>query len=400
MNKFNLIDNILKQYENISNKQNLIIYLTPFLYHIKTSHKTYMYFYKQKIICDNSNKSYMYSLSFSYPKINKEMLIEIYIKILKSYNSFRKILFLYKKRKFETVIKTDLMLNTIEPGSKNVLCIIQNQKKYLFYIFELLKIIYNSLSNSEFFFSEPLEIKNPYNNLKFEYHNLCNIYFFMKFNNIQFNNIFYRYFKCNFDREMFLHKNFNYLRECSIKNYVYNNNENNCLKIEVMNMINNYNKRIGKRYRILIHEEFPMDTLYNIMKNYLYLYINIFYSYIQYETETFLKELNHRLFYFQKYNPQFGRLKYKIFKKKCFKRKRIIFKKIKTFDVDHINFMCNINMKFDGHYKYVKLHINYMRNKINFKNENTDNDIFNFDENDFNFDGMEEIDEEDDDSLS
>ena len=92
---------------------------------------------------------------------------------------------------------------------------------------------------------------------------------------------------------MFLHHNFNYLRECSIKNYVYNNNEKNYLRIEIMNMINNYNNRIDKRYRILIHEEFPMDKLYNIMKKYLYLYINSWYSYVEYESDAFTKELNH-----------------------------------------------------------------------------------------------------------
>jgi hypothetical protein len=299
-------------------------------------------------------------------KVDRETLIDIYIKILKTYNALRLFVSLYKKSKYESVIETDLLLNNIDSSSKNVLCIIQNEKKYLFYIFELLKIIYNSLSNSSLFFSEPLEVKNPYNNLKFEYHNLCNIYFYMKFNCIQFNDIFHRFFKSNFDTKMFLHHNFNYLRECSIKNYVYNKNEKNYLRIEIMNMINNYNNRIDKRYRILIHEEFPMDKLYNIMKKYLYLYINSWYSYVEYESDAFTKELNHRLFYFQKYNPQFGRLKYKIIRNYCFKRKRIIIKTIKTFDDEHINFMCYLNMKFDGHYKYISLRRCFVRSYLNY----------------------------------
>lgn len=358
MNTFNLIDNVLHKYEKISNKRNLSIFFTPFLYHIKKSHKTYMNFYKEKII----NKNNLYSFLFV---INRETLVDIYIKILKTYNALRRFVYIYKKSKFETVIETDLLMNKIYSNSKNVLCIIQKQKKYLFYIFELSKIIYNSLSNSEFFFSEPLEIKNPYNNLIFEYHNLCNIYFFMKFNCMQFNDIFCRYFKCNFDIKMFLHRNFNYLRECSIKNYVYNNNEKKYLHIEIMNMINNYNKLIDKRYRILIHEGFPMNVLYNVMKKYLHLYINACYSYIQYESETFLKELNHRLYYFQKHNPQFGRLKYKFIKNYCFEKKQIVIRRIKTFDDKHINFMCNQNTKFDGHYKYISLQRNYIFNNKN-----------------------------------
>ena len=363
MNNCDLIDNVLQKYSNISNKTKLSIFFRPFLYHIKKSHKTYMHFFSKKIMYDNEN--ILCSYIFNYINVNRQTLIDIYIKLLKTHNAFRRFVYLYKKRKFQTVIETDLLMNKIDSNSKNVLCIIQNQKKYLFYIFELLKIIYNSLSNSEFFFSEPLEIKNPYNNIKFEYHNLCNIYFFMKFNCIQFNDIFYRYFKSNFDIAIFLHHNFNYLRECSIKNYVYNNIENNYLYIEIMNMINNYNNRIHKKHRILIHEDFPADRLYNIMKKYLYLYIHSWYSYVEYETDTFSKELNHRLFYFQKYNPQFGRLKYKIIRKYCFNRKRTITKTIKAFDEEHINFMCNLNMRFDGHYKYINLHKIYIRNNRN-----------------------------------
>ena len=259
MQNFDLIDNVLYKYKNISNKTNLSIFFRRFLFHIKKSNKTYMHFFMESIMCNDKNIFNSYLLMSL--KVDRETLIDIYIKILKTYNALRLFVSLYKKSKYETVIETDLLLNTIDSSSKNVLCIIQNEKKYLFYIFELLKIIYNSLSNSSLFFSEPLEIKNPYNNIKFEYHNLCNMYFFMKFNCIQFNDIFYRFFKSNFDTKMFLHHNFNYLRECSIKNYVYNNNEINYLNIEIMNMINNYNNRIDKRYRILIHEEFPMDKL-------------------------------------------------------------------------------------------------------------------------------------------
>ena len=360
MNNFDLIDNVLQNYSNISNNTNLSIFFRPFDYHIKKSHKSYMYFFSKMII--NYNTNYFNSYLVASLNVNREILIDIYIKLLKTYNALRRFVYFYKKRKFETVIETDLLMNKIDSSSKNVLCIIQNQKKYLFYIFELLKIVYNSLSNSELFFSEPLEIKNPYNNIKFEYHNLCNIYFFMKFNCIQFDDIFYRYFKSNFDKGIFLHRNFNYLRECSIKNYVYNY-KSKYLYNEIINMINNYNNRIDKKYRILIHDDFPVDKLYNIMKNYLYLYITALYSYIEYETESFLKELNHRLFYFQKYNPQFGRLKYKIIKKYCSNKKRIITKTIKTFDEEHINFICDLNLRFDGHYKYINLYRNYIRNK-------------------------------------
>ena len=44
----------------------------------------------------------------------------------------------------------------------------------------LKKIVQKSLSNSDEMYSDPLPIKNPYNNLPFSKSNLYTLYFFIK----------------------------------------------------------------------------------------------------------------------------------------------------------------------------------------------------------------------------
>ena len=98
-----------------------------------------------------SNIEQFYKNKLLYPNLNhilpfvEELLVDIYTKILKTYNGFRKLVKVYRTSKYETIIDTDLLLNTIKEKDKNIICIVQNKKKYLFYIFELSKIIYNSL---------------------------------------------------------------------------------------------------------------------------------------------------------------------------------------------------------------------------------------------------------------
>jgi len=396
---------VLRKYEENEYYKELKLFFNPMGFHIHSNVKTYMHFF----IC---NIEQFYKNKLLYPNLNhilpfvEELLVDIYTKILKTYNGFRKLVKVYRTSKYETIIDTDLLLNTIKEKDKNIICIVQNKKKYLFYIFELSKIIYNSLSNSTFFFSEPLEIKNPYNNIVFEYHDLCNIYFFMKFRCILFNELFEKYFKCNFIRKIFLHRNFNVLRESSISNYVYNKDKH-YLCIEITNMINNYNNRISKKYRILIHDDFPMEILYSIMKKYIHLYISAWYSFVEYESNAFGMELNHRLFYFQKYNPNFGRLCYKFTRKFCPIKRRTVIGKERMFNTKHIHFMEDLNMRFDGHYKYLKLMRFYTLNRneflvdedydkeyeINFETFNLDDDTDN--ENDID-DDENDIDDDDD----
>ena len=69
-----------------------------------------------------------------------------------------------------------MFFNDLKPNK--TLSIVQDQKKYLFSIFDLKEIINKSLSNIDYGYPKILPIKNPYNNIPFTQSNLYNIYFF------------------------------------------------------------------------------------------------------------------------------------------------------------------------------------------------------------------------------
>ena len=83
--------------------------------------------------------------------------------------------------------------------NKNCCEIIQNNRKYLFTMFDLKQIINNNLSNLDYGFVDTIPIKNPYSNLPFSQSNLYNIYFYFKFNHYICPTLFHFFFLSNFD---------------------------------------------------------------------------------------------------------------------------------------------------------------------------------------------------------
>ena len=91
--------------------------------------------------------------------------IDYFCRIQKTYNILNRLVKMYKYKRAKIVSNTDMYLNTLDVNDKNVICIVQNNSKYLFNINDLIKIINTSLTNSYMFFAQPLPIKNPYNNI-------------------------------------------------------------------------------------------------------------------------------------------------------------------------------------------------------------------------------------------
>ena len=121
----------------------------------------------------------------------------------------------YKYKKSNIVVNTDIGLNELIPNSKNVICIFHKNARYLFHINDLINIINTSLTNSYMFFSEPLPIKNPYNNLPFGKSTLYNIYFFIKYKTNYHCDLLLKFFDCDFNLSLFKIKNEYLLREWS-----------------------------------------------------------------------------------------------------------------------------------------------------------------------------------------
>ena len=101
----------------------------------------------------------------------------------------------------------------------------------------MIQIIDTSLTNAFMFFSEPMPIKNPYNNLPFNKSTLYNIYFFIKFNTRLYPELLIKFYNCSFNLTEFKHANEYLLREYSIRNFVYKSSQD-----DIVDEINDINR--------------------------------------------------------------------------------------------------------------------------------------------------------------
>jgi len=310
----------------------------------------------------NSITLYKNKFDFFYKSCNnifltdalKEQFLDLYCKIQKTYTVLRRFAYTWKYKKAKIVVHTDMGLNEIKENDKNIICIYQNNSKYLFHIHDIIKIMNTNLTNSHVFFAEPNYIKNPFNNLAFNKSTLYNIYFYIKWNTNLYPELIFKFFNVHFDLTYFLYNNEHLLREYTIKNYVMKS-PNNVIHNEIMIMIDKHNQRCKKETdKIIIDAKFPEIKLIKIMKPYLLLYMNIIYSLIPIIKTQSQRELSYKLKKFQKFNPQFG--------KKIIKLEYIYFpnKRVKStfvFNDKHLPFH-EIDEFIDSHLKinYAKLY--------------------------------------------
>ena len=318
-------------------------------------------------------------------KNKEEEFIYYFYKIQKTYHILSRFANRYRYNKAKIVVNTDICLNDLKNGTKNVMCILHKNSKYLFHVNDLIKIFNTSLTNSYMFFSEPLPVKNPYNNLPFEKSILYNIYYFIKYNTNYNSELIIKFYECDFSLTLFKSKNEYLLREYSINNFVYKSNSES-LKNEIENMIEIFNTRYcEKNEEIIIDKDFPKDKIIKIFQTYLLLFLLSEYAYLSFKKSEALYFFKRGLQKFQSFNPQFGRKKYKIIigHKKRFKK--YIKEKLIEFDDRHIKFndIQKQNRKFlTDHLKYEETNyleiqtIALLNNVLNnTENEEDDNQI-------------------------
>jgi len=260
---------------------------------------------------------------FFYNKINniftndeiRENFIYFFYKIQKTYNAFSRFAYLYKVKKAKIIIDTDLCLNKLGESDKTTYCLIQDGNKYLFNIHDLIKIIHNAISNTNYFFNSPLPIKNPYNNVYLNKSTLYNIYFFIRAKTYLNPDLLFYFFKTNFNITLFTEKYQYLIRDYSINNYLNNTHVDKLLE-DISVMLDVFNTFFSKKNSIIIHEYFPKDVLLKVMKPYLYLYYLSEYSLLHISKRMrYKKILRSKLYKFQNFNPCFGRKFIKIHKK-------------------------------------------------------------------------------------
>lgn len=285
----------------------------------------------------------------SFLQFSRDEFINFFCKIQKTYYAFSRLAFIYKYKKSAMSVTTDIGLNDITVNDKNVICIYNVNSRYLFNINDLLKIITTSITNSYMFFSQPLPSKNPYNNLPFTKSNLYNMYFFLKFKTNIYNDLFDKFFHCDFNLTTFYIKYEYLLRQYILDNFIKNSTEDELIK-EIQKMINIFNKKTTKK--ILINDEFPKKRLIKIMKPYFTLYLQSYYSFVPIVKNNSIVLLNSKLKKFQKFNPKFGRKIYKLgFKNYPNFKKKSYIKSIEFLD-NHIAFNLDEETNFLTNHTY------------------------------------------------
>lgn len=302
----------------------------------------------------------------------RESFIQLFCKINKTYVTLNRFAYIYKWKRAKIAVNTDLQLNIINKTDENIISIYHVGVKYLFRLEELLKIIYTSLTNNFSLISEPIPIKNPYNNLPFGKSILYYIYFFimdkarLKFIKTEHIELFLKYKDCNFNTTLFVDNYDHILREYAINRYM-NNSSKNILVYQINAILKMYNEKTHINKRIQIDEEFPEDELIRIMKPYLKLKLIANYSLIYKVRCHAKKRLDKKLAEFQQFNPQFGR---KIVKfKNIYNNGR--FKRVKS----HIEFnMKHKKLNIVETDTFMKDHLGYIHNEYNMESDDDTND--------------------------
>jgi|694.fasta_scaffold75413_2 hypothetical protein len=259
----------------------------------------------------------------------KEKILDIFCAAQRIYFAINKVLNIYRYKYWPLVVSNDLTLYPLDINHPATFVILQNKSRYLFSMHDLIHIIETAICNAPNFFASPLSPKNPYNNQKLNTSTLCNIYFKMKECSCKFSLIIHLFFLDCFVKHNFYINNEPFLREYSIKQYVYNSHSQTLYNAVLIMLKHNYHTN-----KLIIHEDFPKDMLVDIFRPYLFYHYIIHYSIKG--TEKIFKyknQLHIKLRKFYEYNNLFGRKIYTGSRRK-FKKTPLTFR----FITDHINF--------------------------------------------------------------
>jgi len=306
------------------------IYISFFIYNV--------YYKEKKILYENyiyriANAKFLvlneYLNNIFYSNEIIEKIFTIFYKAQKCYHAFSRLAHIYRFKKYKIVVQDDLSLNTLNPNHKNTFILIENKSKFLFSINDLISIIETSISNSPNFFVDPLWPENPYNKQKLKPSTLYNIYFKMKESGRLISTLFHFFFLENFQLSNFVEQNEAFIRENSIKKFIFNS-PYTTLYIPTLRMLNN-----NKYTKLLkIDNEFPKDKLVEIFRPFLYYYYIFNYD-IKGTSKIYNYKsiLNQKLKKFYEYNKSFGKKCYSI--NSAFNNKA---KVLLSFNTNHIGF--------------------------------------------------------------
>ena len=265
--------------------------------------------YKSALI---SNLSYFHKFDFLRNHINNmfmspemvDILMDCFCKIQRRYFTLLRFVEKCKYNKAKIQVAEDLYMNPLQEGDAGVFAVVQCGKKYLFSLANLIHYINVALSNAPNFFTDPLPIKNPYNNVVFNKSTLYKMFFAIKSSTFLMPVVFHYFFMVDFNIDNFQNTYESELRDIAIENYIKN------LQAEYMYsgiiiMLKEFARKM------CIDDEFPQQRLVEIMRPYYRLYCIYSYAMEKYKKMKARDELRSRLADLYKYNHAFGRKIYK-----------------------------------------------------------------------------------------
>jgi len=265
----------------------------------------------------------------------KPALLDTFTKAQQIYNAFTRLAHIYRVKKYKTVVTDDLSMNPLDIHHPNTFVLIQNKSRYLFNTNDLVKIVENAITHAPSFFQEPTEPKNPYNNEPFNLSTLYNIYFKLKGLPRIMPTLIHLFFLSNFNVEYFVLNNEPFLRETAIRKYIHNSTDDILYKSIMKMLAANYYTR-----KLIIHQEFPIKTLIEIFKPFLYYFYIINYDIQGTQRIDSYKEILYiKLKKFYEYNKAFGRkMCNSTIKNKLLKRLNLPLIPQTYFSTEHISF--------------------------------------------------------------
>ena len=217
-----------------------------------------------------------------------DMDMDIFSKCQKHYHSLLRFVGIVRTRLAKVKNTQDLLLADLCASDHDTYTFVQRRSKYVFRVSEIRKFVLSSISNTEDFFPEVLDIRNPYNNLPFTECELYKLYFFMKTHNYGIHELFHGFFLSGFDKIKYVNKYEILIRDMAIRNAVLHGSVYKLYPM-VFKMLAHFRPQVNFSH---LSYGFPKKELVTIMRPYLLLYYFVLY-YVQdlplaFESETIL----------------------------------------------------------------------------------------------------------------
>lgn len=298
-----------------------------------------VYFFIQNLSCTKNLKEFTIMkitkihriLSSTFLKENNEVFLQKLFNTQRHYYAFSKLAQIIRYKK-TSQIKQDLFLNPFTEKMQT-LKIIHRKIMYEFSIRDLINIINTSLSHCILFFAEPQYIKNPYDNIRFSYAVLYNIYFAIQQSSYIMPALYHQFFLCDFNLHRFKMENEYLIRDTHIKKVIYTTEETSLFR-SMKNMLKIYSNE-----NLIVNNKINKPEFIQIMRPYYYLYLTANYNVQGIEkTSRASYVFQNKINELYEYNYKFGRV--------LFIREPITRKFKYIYDLDHPKFTMNDAYKY------------------------------------------------------